>query len=160
MHFECSGWNPLTRSDYVIAVSRLVTCVEILSPVNKREPNLTRYRHKRQRLYEAGVHVLEFNLLRRGTRPIIHPRLPSTHYLVALTRAQVGTTALWPLTVRDKLPFVPVPLQPPDADVVLDLPDALSAIYDEAAYDLSIDYQQLPPPPDFSESDQAWMRTL
>lgn len=142
------------------ADNRLVTCLEILSPVNKREPGLTRYRHKRQRLYEAGVHVLELDLLRRGARPIVHPRLPSTSYLIALTRAQVGTTALWPLSIRDKLPLVPVPLQPPDEDVVLDLPDALFAVYDEAAYDLSIDYQQPPPPPDFSEDDQRWMRTL
>ena len=142
------------------ADNRLVTCVEILSPVNKREPGLTRYRHKRQRLYEAGIHVLELDLLRRGARPIVHPRLPSTSYLIALTRAQVGTTALWPLSIRDTLPLVPVPLQPPGEDVVLDLPEALSAIYDEAAYDLSIAYQQPPPPPDFSADDQRWMRTL
>jgi hypothetical protein len=142
------------------ADNRLVTCLEILSPVNKHEPGLTRYRHKRQRLYEAGVHVLDLDILRRGARPIVHPRLPSTSYLIALTRAQAGTTALWPLSIRDKLPLVPVPLQPPDEDVVLDLPDALSAVYDEAAYDLSIDYQQPPPPPDFSQDDQRWMRTL
>jgi hypothetical protein len=142
------------------AQNRLVTCIEILSPVNKREPGLTRYRHKRQRLYQAGVHLLELDLVRRGTRPIVHPRLPSTHYLIALTRAQTGTTALWPLSVRDKLPLVPVPLLPSDDDVVLDLPAALVAIYDEAAYDLSIDYQQPPPPPDFSADDLGWMRTL
>lgn len=142
------------------ADNRLVTCVEILSPVNKREPNLTQYRQKRQRLYEAGVNVLELDLLRRGMRPMSHPRIPSSHYLIALTRAQVGTTALWPLTIRDRLPVVPAPLHPPDDDVVLDLPAALSAIYDEAAYDLSIDYRQPPPPPDFSAADQAWMHTL
>ncbi len=142
------------------ADNRLVTCIEILSPVNKREPNLTRYRQKRQRLYEAGVHLLELDLLRRGTRPLMHPRVPVSHYLIALTRSQVGTTALWPLTVHDALPLVPVPLQPPDDDVVLDLSDALAAIYDEAAYDLSIDYQQPPPPPDFSEPDRGWMHTL
>jgi hypothetical protein len=34
-----------------------------------------------------------------------------------------------------------------------------AAIYDEAGYDLSIDYGQ-PPPPDFSLGDQNWMRTL
>ncbi|HEY9596436.1 MAG TPA: DUF4058 family protein [Cyanophyceae cyanobacterium] len=31
----------------------LVTSIEILSPVNKREPGLTPYRQKRQRLYDA-----------------------------------------------------------------------------------------------------------
>jgi Protein of unknown function (DUF4058) len=91
---------------------------------------------------------------------MVHPRIPSSHYLIALTRVQVGTTALWPLTIHDKLPFVPVPLQPPDDDVVLDLPDALAAMYDEAAYDLSIDYQQPPSPPDISDADQEWTHTL
>ena len=144
------------------AANRLVTCVAMLSPVNTREPNLTPYRQKRQRLYAAGVHVLALDLLRRGTRPMMHPRMPSSHYLIALTRAQVGTTALWSLTIRDTLPCVPVPLQPPDDDVVLDLSDALAlmSIYDEAAYDLSIEYQQPPPPPDFADADQEWMCTL
>jgi hypothetical protein len=51
-------------------------------------------------------------------------------------------------------------LQPPDDDVALDLPEALSSINDETAYDLSIDYQPPPLPPDFSDADQAYMRTL
>jgi hypothetical protein len=49
---------------------------------------------------------------------------------------------------------IPLPLLPPDTDVVLDLPAALTAIYEEAAYDLSIDYSQSPPPPEFSAADQ------
>ncbi len=59
-----------------VANNQLVTCIEILSPVNKREPGLSSYRQKRQRLYQAGVHVIELDLLRRSTRPITHPRLP------------------------------------------------------------------------------------
>ncbi len=31
-------------------------------------------------------------------------------------------------------------------------------IYDEAAYDLSINYTQPPPPPEFSEADIQWMQ--
>jgi len=51
-------------------------------------------------------------------------------------------------------------LRPPDAEVCLDLPLALTSIYDEAAYDLSIDYSQSPPPPLFSEADTQWMQAL
>ena len=43
---------------------------------------------------------------------------------------------------------------------VLDLPQALQSIYDEAAYDLSIDYRQSPPPPPCSETDRQWMHEL
>lgn len=52
------------------ALNVLVTCIEILSPVNKREPELTQYRQKRQRLYQAGVNLIELDLLRRGNRPL------------------------------------------------------------------------------------------
>jgi hypothetical protein len=52
---------------------------------------------------------------------------------------------------------VPIPLQPPDEDVPLDLQTALREIYDEAAYDLSLNYNESPPPPAFSEEEEAWI---
>lgn|SRR5690349_14582977 len=142
------------------ANNQLVTCIELLSPVNKRDPGLSVYRQKRQRLYHAGVHLLEIDLLRRGTRPLVHPRLPEAAYLVGLTRAQSGTTALWSLGLRDALPDLPIPLREPDQDSLLELGAALAAVYDEAGYDLSIDYQQPPPQPALSAADTAWVRTL
>lgn len=60
---------------------------------------------------------------------------------------------IWPLGLRGLPPIVPVSLHPPDAAVCLDLPLALTSIYDEAAYDLSIDYSQLPHLRFFSEAD-------
>ena len=143
-----------------VASNQLVTCIEILSPINKREPGLAAYRQKRQRLYHAGVHLLEIDLLRRGQRPLAHPRVPDTAYLIALTRAQSGATAIWPLWLRDALPEIPIPLRAPDGDSLLELGPVLSAIYDEAGYDLSIDYGQPPPPPPLSEADAAWIRQL
>jgi hypothetical protein len=143
-----------------VASNQLVTYIEILSPVNKREPGLAVYRQKRQRLYHAGVHLLEIDLLRRGLRPLAHPRVPDTAYLIALTRAQSGTTAIWPLGLRDALPEIPIPLRAPDGDSLLELGPALAAIYDEAGYDLSIDYQDQPPPPALSAADAAWVGTL
>lgn len=138
----------------------LVTSIEILSPVNKREPGLTQYRLKRQRLYQAGVHLLELDLLRRGTRPVSHPRLPDVPYIITITRARAGKTDVWPLTLRDPLPVIAVPLRMPDDDVLLDLAATLAAVYDEAAYDVSIDYHHDPPPPGLSEADQQWLHQL
>jgi hypothetical protein len=142
------------------ANNQLITAIEIISPVNKRDPGLQQYRRKRQRLYQAGVHLLELDLLRRGTRPIEHAALPATPYLLALTRAQSGKTDLWPLRLQDAWPNLPVPLRAPDTDVVLALGEAFHTVYDEAAYDLSIDYQQPPPPPPLAPDDQAWVREL
>jgi hypothetical protein len=37
------------------------------------------------------------------------------------------------------------------------LGEALESIYEEAAYELSIDYQETPPPPELSEEDQLFL---
>jgi hypothetical protein len=142
------------------ANNSLVTSIEILSPVNKREPGLAQYRQKRQRLYQANVHLIELDLLRRGTRPFNHPRLPATPYFVSLTRAQSAAVDLWPIALQEVLPIIPVPLKADDADIALDLGQALTEIYDEAGYDLSIDYNQAPPPPVLSETDRQWVRSV
>jgi hypothetical protein len=54
---------------------------------------------------------------------------------------------------------LPVPLLAPDPDAGLDLGAATQAIYDEAAYDLSIDYRQ-PPDPPLAGDDAAWADAL
>lgn len=135
----------------------LVSCIEILSPVNKRLPGITDYRQKRQRLYNANVHLIEIDLLRRGNRPFSHPHLPDVPYLITLTRAGSGVIDLWPVKLLDTLPTIPVPLCKGDSDAILELQAALNAIYEEAGYDLSIDYTQPPPPPALSDVDIEWM---
>jgi hypothetical protein len=142
-----------------VAQNILVTSIEILSPINKREPNLSHYRQKRERLREAHVHLLEIDLLRRGTRAWMHPRLPQASYLVLLTRAQANVVEVWPIALPEPLPILPVPLRSPDPDAVLDLSAALQAVYDEAFYQLSIDYTQDPPPPALSNEEMAWLST-
>lgn len=142
------------------ALNILVTCIEILSPVNQRELRLTGHRQQHQRLDRAGVSSIEIDLLRRGSRPFNHPRLPGVPYLINLTRASSGVVDVWTLELQDRLPVIPVPLRQPDPDVPLDLAAVLSAIYDEAAYDLSIDYRATSPPPLLSESDRLWLENL
>ena len=142
------------------ASNTLVTSIEILSPVNKREPGITPYRQKRQRLYNANVHLIEIDLLRRGARPFAHPRLPAVPYLVTLTRAGAQEVEVWPISLQDPLPIMPVPLRFPDADTPLDLAAALRDIYNEAFYNLSIDYRELPPKPVLTADDLAWVDAL
>jgi hypothetical protein len=120
--------------------SQRITSIEILSPINKRRPGLTRYRAKRARLIERGVHLLELDLLRRGSRAIRDRRIPACHYLLAATRGGSGLTQLWPLSIRDRLPVLSIPLREPDPDVPLDLPAVLAGTYGQVRYDLSIDY--------------------
>lgn len=140
-----------------VAQNILVTSIEILSPVNKREPHLSQYRRKRERLRAAHVHLLEIDLLRRGTRVRMHPRIPEVPYLVLLTRAQASAVEVWLIKLQDKLPTLPVPLRSPDPEAILDLSAALRTIYDAAFYHLSIDYTQDAPPPPFSKEEMAWL---
>ncbi len=144
-----------------VAHGRLVTAIEILSPVNKRPgEGLDEYRGKRQMVLAANAHLVEIDLLRQGVRPPRLKGLPASDYAIFVTRAERrDVTEVWPVGVRDPLPVVPVPLLPGDADVPLDLGHALRVIYDEARYDLSIDYRQ-PPAPPLSEQDMAWAAEL
>ena len=86
--------------------------------------------------------------------------MPDVPYLSALTRAQSGKTDVWPVRLQAPLPTVPVPLRRPDDDVSLNLGHVLREVYDEAAYELSIDDRQAPPPPALPADTQTWMRTL
>lgn len=140
--------------------NRLITTIEILSPVNKRSPGMELYLQKRTRLHQSGVHLLEIDLLRRGTRPVQHPRLHKTAYLISLTRAGHAQTDVWPFDLHSALPIVPVPLEAPDADVPLDLQQALSEVYAEAAYHLSINYRDEPPPPKLPDDALIWIKAL
>lgn len=143
-----------------VAKNRLITAIEILSPVNKKKPGLDAYREKRMDLHRAGVHLVEIDLLRRGTRPFVHPMMPKTHYIVTLLRAGSRKTEVWAFNVQDTLPILPIPLVAPDADVPLDLKQALDMIYERGLYELSIDYQKDPPPPEFGEGERGWMKKL
>jgi hypothetical protein len=142
------------------AQNQLVTCIEILSPINKREPGLNKDREKRRRLHEADVHLLEIDLLRRGQRPLAHLRIPSTPYLVSLTRAGSKFADIWAINLQDPLPVVSIPLRVPDPDVALDLSLAFTTIYERAAYDLSLNYNEPPPPPSLTATEQVWLKQL
>ncbi len=140
-----------------VAKNILVTSIEILSPANKREPGITIYLAKQDELRLAGVHVLEIDLIRRGARPWPGIQPPETPYLAILTRAKHVQAEVWPIGVRNSLPVLPVPLRVPDSDVPLDLQEALNTIYDEARYELTINYQSPPPEPELFRADTQWV---
>jgi hypothetical protein len=138
----------------------LVTAIEILSPVNKRPGHeaFNKYRLKRRDLLRAGVHLLEIDLLRGGTRPPLVTPLPEAPYFVFLNRMErYPNVEIWPISFQDPIPILPVPLMAPDADVPIDLNQAIQIIYTEAVYDLRIDYEQPPPLPALSSEETTWL---
>lgn len=134
----------------LVADDRLVTAIEILSPVNKRPGHTARsdYLAKRQDLLHAPVHFLELDLLRGGARTPLEAPVPQASYYVTLARADRRPfVEVWPIEIDAPLPVVPVPLLAPDPDVALPLDDLIRIAYDRGAYAPTIDYRQAPPPP-------------
>lgn len=142
-----------------VAGNRLVTCIEILSYANKRQLGFEQYQQKRDRLMRVGVHLVEIDLIRRGLRALSDSLIPKSHYCISVTRAGERVD-VWAIQMQEALPTIPIPLLMPDADVPLDLSRAIHQVYEEADYDLTIDYTRQPPPPALSEAEQQWLKSV
>lgn len=141
---------------------RLVTAIEILSPVNKRSGvQREKYLRKRQELFRTDVHVMEIDLLRGGQRSPLAITPPPAPYYVTLGRARNRPRVdVWPIQLQDRLPRLPIPLVAPDSDVVLDLGAVVRDVYERGAYARRIDYAQPAPPPELTPVEQAWVADL
>lgn len=86
--------------------------------------------------------------------------LPACDYLARVSnfyeRPEVD---IWPLTIRQPLPTLPIPLLHPDPPVMLDLGAALRTVYERARYNLRVDYSK-PLAPPLSEPDASWVAAL
>lgn len=140
---------------------RLITLIEILSPVNKRpghEAYIAYQRKRRQLLNSNEVHLLELDLLHGGQRPPLARPVPIAPYYVMLSRTnRRPKVQVWPIQLADKLPVIPVPLLAPDDDALLDLGQAVASVYERGAYDLQINYREEPPLPKFTEAEAQWV---
>jgi hypothetical protein len=139
--------------------SKLVTAIEILSPVNKRMGDgREEYIEKRQAYLASPVHLVEIDLLRRYPRMPFADPVPACDYLIAINRRPSRLRwSAWPVLIRQHLPKIPIPLLSQDPDATLDLKNALETAYDRARYDLRIDYTK-PADPPLRAEDEAWMR--
>jgi hypothetical protein len=140
----------------------LVTIIEVLSPTNKIRGSRGRasFMEKRRDVLNSEVHWVEIDLLRAGAPSVTNPPLVPCDYRVLVSRAGQRTRArYWPISVRQALPVIGIPLRGKDPDAPLDLGSVFRTVYDRAAYDLSLDYRQDPQPP-LDAEDAAWAREL
>lgn len=140
----------------------LVTVIEVLSLTNKIRGARGRasFMDKRRETLASEVHWVEIDLLRAGLPSVINPPLVPSAYRILVSRAGNRTKArYWPVSVRQPLPVIGIPLRDPDPDVALDLGAVLNAAYDHGAYDLSIDYRKKAEPP-LKTDDVAWADRL
>ena len=136
---------------------RLVTALEFLSPTNKRMPGRKTYLRKRERILSSSSHLVEIDLLRKGRRvPMEDPYPEGACYFVLVSREERRpSTDVWPISISQTLPIVPIPLLPGDPDVMLNLQEALDKIYDQGMYGDAIDYK-LPPDVKLTAEQERW----
>lgn len=139
---------------------RLVTAIEILSPANKSGEGRREYLAKRHKVLRSSAHLVEIDLLRRGQRVPMQQELPAASYFVFVSRAEDRPMIdVWPVTLRQSLPTVAVPLLEGDSDLDLDLQQAFDNIYDLRGFDLLLDYHK-PPEVPLSPGDTKWARGI
>jgi hypothetical protein len=141
--------------------ARLVAVIELLSPVNKRRgAGRQEYLDKRRTFLKSPIHFIEIDLLRHYPRMPFDDPLPAADYIIMACKAgERPRSSVWPVSVRQPLPTIPVPLLAPDPPVPLDLVRALRTAYERARYDLRVDYCK-PPVPPLSPGDAAWAVAL
>ncbi|MCX7690914.1 DUF4058 family protein [Thermoflexus sp.] len=144
---------------------RVITWIEVLSPANKApgEGRLA-YLKKREEVLRAQVHRVEIDLLRAGEPMPVVGDGRDGHYRILVSRWEQRPRALlYVFTVRDPIPVFRLPLQAGDEEPEVDLGRLLQTIYDRAAYDLRVNYEEEPVPPlepPFVEWANAWLREL
>jgi hypothetical protein len=139
--------------------------VEFLSPSNKWPGDgRDQYHRKQHELYAAGVNLVEVDLIRAGPRAFMLPAVqfpPDVKplYAACVFRATHRLrTELYPISLREKLPAIRVPLRPEDKDIVLNLQPLIEMAYKNGRYDRT-DYQQ-PCIPPLEGTDNQWADEL
>jgi hypothetical protein len=140
-----------------VAERRLVACIEVLSPTNKRGSGQEEYAAKRLQILSGAAHLVEVDLLRLGDRFPTREPLPAVPYFVFISHAgRRHEVEVWPIALAQPLPVVAIPLLPGDDPVPLDLQQALTVVYDIIGYDELLDYVQ-PPPGPLTPAEAAWV---
>jgi hypothetical protein len=137
----------------------LVTVIEILSPTNKRPgSDRDQFLNKRYQLMTSTAHYVEIDLLRGEPRLPIENLPECSAYAMVSRVEQRPSVGLWPVSFREPLPTIPIPLRAPEKDVILDLQAMLNRAYDAGGYEDYI-YSSEPEPP-LSEAEAAWAREM
>jgi len=161
--------EPLTERFVTIfdaSTEKLITVIEFLSPSNKRRgEGLRDYVGKRKALLAADVSVVEVDLNRSGDwqallLPYIPPVRHTSAYRVTIHRAdRPGQVQLFPIPLAARLPAIPVPLRPGDANLPLDLQPLIDQAYLNGRYARTLDYRA-PCAPPLDADDDRWANDL
>jgi hypothetical protein len=138
---------------------RLVTCVEVLSPSNKRPKSKGRklYLRKRNALLLGSAHFIEIDLLRGGRRmPMLDPLPDSPFYILLCREERAPYCRIRKAYFNRPLPDLTIPLSNNDPDVVLPLQPLVDAVYERSRYGRRLDYNK-PLTPPLTAEQSAWL---
>ena len=143
---------------------RLVTAIEVVSMSNKKagDNGRTSYRQKQGEYRASGVNLVEIDLLRGGAHATAVPeaRLRAAgafDYHVCVTAAEVaGQVFVAPIRLADRLPTIPIPLDPGVEPVMLDIQAVFDRCFDEGPFAALARYDRRRPDPPLSPEQQAW----
>jgi hypothetical protein len=140
---------------------KVITVIEILSPKNKRSgEGRIAYEGKRRQILATSTNLVEIDLLRGLPQMPILKFSGTSDYRILVSRANKRPVSdLYAFNVKDQIPAFPLPLQEFDTEPILDLQSLLNQVYDQAGYDLRIDYSQ-PLAPPLSPEDASWANSV
>lgn len=144
-----------------VATGYVVTTIEVLSPTNKRSgKGRDAYEEKRRDVLSTPTHLVEIDLLRAGNPMQILSEVPKTDYRILVARGNRRPLAeVFGFNLQQQIPQFLLPLKSEDNEPLVDLQSLLAQVYEQAGFDLAIDYSIEPIPPLNSE-DKIWADTL
>jgi len=140
---------------------RLVSVIEVLSPVNKTEEGQIHYQRKRRDYLAGRANVVEIDLLRGGRHTVALPKplLPAHRGAcswVCVSRiVRPDQREVYPMALRQPLPAIRIPLRPSDRDVRLHLQPLVDRCFETGRY-WKLDHRRDPEPP-LSADDSRWL---
>lgn len=134
----------------------LVAVVELLSPTNNFSRGREQYLLKRDAILRQDVHLIELDLLACGPRlPTAEP-YPQADYYAFVARADRRPFCdVYHWGVRQPLPPIPIPLCPPDADVIVELQSVFTEAFARGDYEERLHYAAAPRAR-LSQADLQW----
>ncbi|NEO82965.1 MAG: DUF4058 family protein [Spirulina sp. SIO3F2] len=141
------------------ATQKVVTAIEILSPINKRGEGRQKYLTKRQKILASRTNLVEIDLLlQRKSMPLAEADLKSQYRILVSRDHQRPKADLYAFGVRDRIPDIPLPLTPNDPEPVVELQMLLEDVYGRSGYEYFLDYQE-----DLNifleEEDRKWLKS-
>jgi hypothetical protein len=141
---------------------KLVTLIELISPVNRTHPvGRKRYEARREEARQDGAHLVELDLVLQGTTCLEADlsTLSESQYVCSVTRhVRPVKHELYGNLISKRLPRVRLPMMSEDRDLVLDVQALINRVYDRC-FEGMIDYQYDPHVP-LNDADRYWLDQL